>query len=221
MEKYYYLLIDFFTILFPLLYSFDKRANYYQWWPRLFPALLFGGIPFLIWDHYFTINAIWSFNDKYITGIKLFNLPIEEILFFLVVPYACIFIYACMKYYFPKAENFKSSKIVWLILAIFSAGMVAFYYEQIYTLVTFSLLVLIAAYFYLNPKKWHGYFILAYLFSLIPFFIVNGLLTAIPIVQYNDLENTGFRWGTIPFEDSFYGLALLMLIMIVLERKKD
>jgi hypothetical protein len=67
-----------------------------------------------------------------------------------------------MKYYFPKAENFKWTKSVWLIIAIFSAGMVAFYYEQIYTLVTFSLLVLITTYFYLNPKKWHGYFILAY-----------------------------------------------------------
>ena len=99
--------------------------------------------------------------------------------------------------------------------------MVAFYYEQIYTLVTFSLLVLIVAYFYLNPKKWHGYFILAYLFSMIPFFIVNGLLTSIPIVLYNDLENVGFRWGTIPFEDSFYALALLMLNVAFLERKSN
>ena len=221
MEKYYYLLIDFFTILFPFLYSFDKRAYYYKWWPKLFPALLFGGIPFLIWDHYFTVKGVWSFNEKYITGIKIFELPIEEILFFIVVPYACLFIYACMKYYFPKAENFKWTKSVWLIVAIFSAGMVAFYYEQIYTLVTFSLLVLIAAYFYLNPKKWHGYFILAYLFSMIPFFIVNGLLTSIPIVLYNDLENVGFRWGTIPFEDSFYALALLMLNVSFLERDKE
>ena len=106
MEKYYYLLIDFFTILVPFLYSFDKRAYFYKWWPKLFPALLFGGIPFLIWDHYFTVKGVWSFNDKYITGIKLFELPIEEILFFIVVPYACLFIYACMKYYFPKDENF-------------------------------------------------------------------------------------------------------------------
>jgi lycopene cyclase domain-containing protein len=56
---------------------------------------------------------------------------------------------------------------------------------------------------------------------MIPFFIVNGLLTSIPIVLYNDLENVGFRWGTIPFEDSFYALALLMLNVAFLERKSN
>ena len=96
--------------------------------------------------------------EKYISGIKLFELPIEEILFFIVVPYACLFIYACMKYYFPKAENFKWTKSVWLIVAIFSAGMVAFYYEQIYTLVTFSLLVL-------STKKPNNVYFFDYNFS--------------------------------------------------------
>ena len=39
--------------------------------------------------------------------------------------------------------------------------------------------------------------------------------------KHNDLENVGFRWGTIPFEDSFYALALLMLNVAFLERDKE
>lgn len=53
-------------------------------------------------------------------------------------------------------------------------------------------------------------FLLAYLVSIVPFFVVNGLLTAIPVVIYNDTENLGLRLYTIPFEDIFYGMLLVL-----------
>jgi lycopene cyclase domain-containing protein len=62
-----------------------------------------------------------------------------------------------------------------------------------------------------------GQFYIAYLVSLIPFYIVNGILTAIPIVSYNNLENMGFRVGTIPFEDHFYSMSLFLLNLIFFE----
>jgi hypothetical protein len=37
------------------------------------------------------------------------------------------------------------------------------------------------------------------------------------VVLYNDAENCGFRVGTIPFEDHFYSLALLLLTTIFYE----
>lgn len=212
MEKYYYLLIDFFTILFPFLLSFDKKVAFYKSWPQILKGLIIGGIIFLVWDHYFTINGIWSFNEHYITGLKLGSLPIEEVLFFLLIPYSCLFIWHCVEAYFPKTIGLsKFSKIFWFAVFVLCIVIVSTYPDRLYTQITFKLLGLICLVFLVRPKAWHSSFIIGYLISLVPFFIVNGLLTSIPIVQYNDQENVNFRWWTIPFEDSFYMLGLLML----------
>lgn len=218
MEKYYYLLIDFFTVIFPFLLSFDKKVAFYKHWKRLGFGLLVGGIIFLIWDHVFTINGVWSFNEKYITGIKIASLPIEEVLFFLVVPYACIFVIHCVEAYFPKLSEIKHLKYFWFFVYALSIFMIVKYNDRLYTLITFSLLAIVAFIFFNNYKKWHAHFIFGYIISLIPFFIVNGLLTSIPIVLYDDTENIAFRWGSIPFEDSFYMMALLMLNVWVMRK---
>jgi lycopene cyclase domain-containing protein len=218
MEKYYYLLIDFFTILFPFLLSFDKKVAFYKSWLQIFKGLLFGGIIFLIWDHFFTVQHIWSFNPAYITGIHIASLPIEEVLFFILIPYACLFIWHCIEAYFPQTIGLSFAKYFWMFILLFSILAIFLFYDRTYTLVTFALLSSISLYFIIRPKAWHSSFIIGYLISIIPFFIVNGLLTSIPIVLYNDMENVGFRWGTIPFEDSFYMLALLMINAAVSRR---
>lgn len=212
MEKYYYLLIDFFTILFPFLLSFDKKVAYYKSWPQIFKGLVVGGIIFLIWDHYFTINGIWSFNERYITGFRIGSLPIEEVLFFLLIPYSCLFIWHCVEAYFPKTIGLtKFSKGFWFFILLLSIIIVFTYPGRLYTQVTFKLLGLLSLIFLIRTKSWHSSFIIGYLVSLIPFFIVNGLLTSTPIVLYNNEETVGFRWWTIPFEDSFYMMGLLMV----------
>ncbi len=53
-------------------------------------------------------------------------------------------------------------------------------------------------------------FLAAYAICLIPFLLVNGLLTALPVVLYNDSENIGLRIYTIPAEDVFYGMLLVL-----------
>ncbi len=63
-------------------------------------------------------------------------------------------------------------------------------------------------------------FLISYAIILIPFLIVNGFLTAIPVVIYNDAENLGIRLYTIPVEDIFYGMLLVMMNVVGYERKK-
>jgi lycopene cyclase domain-containing protein len=53
--------------------------------------------------------------------------------------------------------------------------------------------------------------VLAFLISLLPMFVVNGFLTALPVVIYNDSQNLGIRLGTIPVEDFAYNAILLAI----------
>lgn len=114
-----YLLINFLTILFPLILSFDKRVRFYEKWKYIFPGLFITGLLFLIWDYLFTVYEVWSFNPAYIMGLYILDLPLEEILFFITVPFACIFIYECLNYYL-KTDLLKpvSKYISWFLIGL-------------------------------------------------------------------------------------------------------
>lgn len=210
--KYTYLLINILTVLFPVLLSFDKNVRFYKSWKFIWPGMAITGFIFLFWDMLFTINGVWSFNADRIIGLNLMELPLEEILFFLTVPFACLFIYACLNHYAKWQISDGLTRIITNLLLICCVAALVFYHDRLYTLVTFSLLlVLLVALQYGFKVKWLNRFYLTYLVALIPFYIVNGLLTSIPVVLYNDMENVAIRVGTIPLEDHFYCMAMLLM----------
>jgi lycopene cyclase domain-containing protein len=216
--EFSYLLINFLTIFFPIVLSFDKRVAFFKSWAYVFPGLLITGLLFLFWDYLFTIYGVWSFNPEYIIGFHILDLPIEEILFFITVPFACIFVYECLNYYVkPDLLKRFSSPISYFLIA-FSILMLVLFYDRVYTLITFGLLaaVLIITEFVVKSTIMSRFY-LAYLVSLIPFYLVNGLLTSIPIVMYNNAENMALRVGTIPFEDHFYSLSMLLINILLFE----
>jgi len=219
-----YLLINFLTVLFPIILSFDKRVRFFQSWKYIFPGLFISGLLFLFWDYLFTIYGVWSFNPDYVKGIYFLNLPLEEILFFVTVPFACIFIYECLNYYIKRDLLESVSVYISYLLIGLCAVLLVLFYDRVYSLITFGLLlvILLIAQFVLK-LKFLSRFYLAYLVSLIPFYVVNGLLTSIPVVMYNNEENMAFRVGTIPIEDHFYSMAMLLLNSMFFEyfRKRD
>jgi len=222
---YTYFVILAASLAGPLALSFDKKVAFYKSWKYLFPAMLLPAIFYITWDIFFTHYHIWSFNEKYITGIKLYNLPVEEVLFFFVVPYCCTFIYECIRIYFPLLKRKPVADRIFQLLAIvlFVTGVVC--YRQYYTAYTFIFTALFISILYLSKKLFATFdaavFLTAYAVTLIPFLIVNGFLTALPVVLYNDTENLGIRICTIPVEDIFYGMLLVAMNIALYEKFKN
>lgn len=219
MDKHYsYLLINALVIFFPLLLSFDQKVHFYKKWKFILPGLVITGLLYLLWDYLFTIHEVWSFNADYILGIHFWDLPLEEILFFVTVPFACIFIYECLISYFNINLSRQLVKGISVSLIVLSAVLLFFYHDRVYSLINFSTLIVVLLYTVLKKTNLNmGRFYMAYLVSLLPFYIVNGILTSIPVVMYNDAENMGFRVGTIPFEDHFYSLSLILMNLLFFE----
>ena len=215
---YTYLLVDFLTLLVPFLCSFEHRVAFYRKWKYLLPAIVATGTFFIIWDVFFTKWEVWAFNPQYVSGFYIFGLPIEEWLFFVVVPYSCLFIYECFYYLFRRDYLANIARPLSLGLAVLLIFMAALNTDRLYTSVTFSFTaVFLLLHLFVWKTNYLGRYWLAYLVSLLPFFIVNGLLTALPVVTYNDSENLGIRLGTIPIEDSMYSFLLLLMNTTVFE----
>jgi lycopene cyclase domain-containing protein len=222
--QYLYLWLDLFTLLGPLALSFDKKVAFYKNWKPLFWGTIAMMAVFIPWDILFTIEGIWSFNDAYLCGIRIFHLPLEEWLFFIVVPYACIFIYECVKAYFSDVLK-KTGNWFLLILGIFILIVGVLNFDKTYTFVNFvgaAIIIFIALWIYRGKSL--GYFVMSFLIALVPFLLVNGVLTGTgiedQIVWYNSNDILNIRILTIPIEDTMYCLFMLLLTFLVYERVK-
>ncbi len=222
--NYTYFLILLGSIIGPLALSFDKKVAFHTKWKNLFKAMLLPALFYIIWDMVFTKQGVWSFNEEYITGIKLYNLPIEEVLFFFIVPYCCVFIYECVRVYFSKIENTAFASLLLKLTGVVLLVIAIFFHEREYTFFTFFFNGIFIFIIFSLKKYFASFniaaFLISYLIILVPFLIINGLLTSIPVVLYNNKENLNLRIYTIPFEDIFYGMLLVMMNIAGYERLK-
>ncbi len=214
MQAYTYLLIDLACITIPFLASFYKKHAFYLQWKSFFKANSIVALFFIIWDIYFTKIGVWGFNPDYLTKIYIFNLPIEEILFFICIPYACVFTYFSICYLVKKNPFQTIEKYISYSLLLFLVVLAVLNLAKAYTSLTFILLALFLGYLMLKKVNL-TYYYTSYLL-IIPFFLwSNGILTGTniqqPIVWYNNAENLGIRIGTIPLEDCFYGMLLIFM----------
>ena len=206
------------TVLLPLLLSFDQKVHYYRRFRFLIPAIFLPLIPFVIWDWLFTEAGIWWFSDTYTLGLKLGPLPLEEWGFFVAVPFGCLFIYDCLNRWLPWESDGRWVRrgTLWGVGLVLFIGLL--FYERLYTSVTaVSFAVAWGLHLAVHGWQWAGRIWRAWALCQIPFFAVNGVLTSLPVVSYNDAQNLGLRIGSIPAEDTFYGMTLFLLNVTVYE----
>lgn len=212
---YTYLMVDAGCLIMPLLLSFHPRLNFYKQWRFFLLPCLVTALFFLVWDALYTHLGIWGFNPDYVCGIYVLKMPIEELLFFICIPFACVFSYHVFSvlwqfnFFNEAARGFYISLSVLLLIA----GL--FFIDKLYTGVTFLLLSVMIAFLLYKRVQFLSTFFFCFLFILIPFMASNGVLTGSflgrTIVWYDNNENLGIRLLTIPVEDIFYAMLLLLM----------
>ncbi|MCA1951258.1 MAG: lycopene cyclase domain-containing protein [Treponema sp.] len=207
-----YILLDLLVLLFPLALSFDRKVAFYKSWPAVFPTILVILLLFGSWDVWKTSIGVWSFSVQYAGTWRLMGLPAGEWLFFICVPYACIFILACVRSYIQD-HQLPIPLWLWYVLsgAFILAGLLLMH--KTYTGIVFlSVAAAILAVRILSPNNFRSSnFWIALAITYVPFLIANGVLTGLPVVLYDNSRNLNIRVGPIPIEDFFFSLSMLLL----------
>ena len=217
-----YLLLLLGSISIPFLLSFDKKVAFYRHWPAMLPSILITGAFFAVFDIYFAARGIWGFNARYHSGIVLAHLPLEEWLFFIFIPYASIFIHFVLKAYFPgMALKDKTTRIITFTLILILAAAIIAEHDKVYSVTYFSLMALVLLISLFQNGKILNTLYISFLVILIPFIMVNGILTGSliegEVVWYNPDEITGVRLITIPVEDFAYGFSLIFINLYIMD----
>ena len=223
--QYTYLLINIIAVSLPLCFSFEKRVSFYRKWKYLFPAILITASFFILWDIWFTSLGVWHFNPKYITGVTFINLPFEEVLFFLAIPYASMFLYEVLIQKVFKSSNKIRYNYISLLISILLLIIACFNLNKAYTFSAFFLCGGYIGFLFIKKSNVLHLFFLYYLILIIPFLIVNGMLTGSflnrEVVGYNIMENLNIRFLTIPVEDFIYGMLMMLINVSLYEHFKS
>jgi lycopene cyclase domain-containing protein len=211
-----YLLVNIGAISIPFLASFHPKLRFNTQWVKTSIAIFATALPFILWDMYYTSLGVWGFNPMHLTGVNISNLPLEEVLFFICIPYSCLFTWYVFRKLIKKDPLEKFSITIAWTIAISLIILATIYYNRIYTSITF---ILTGIYLILHITLWKGKYLkrfwTAWFILLLPFIIVNGVLTGsyIPeeVVWYNPDHHMGPRIFTIPVEDTFYGLLMILM----------
>ena len=221
-----YFLLDIASFSIPFLFSFHPKLKFYKLWKYFFPATFIMMAFFVSWDIIFTQHGFWGFNEKYLSEIKLANLPLEEWLFFICIPYACLFTIYAFKNLLPKFSfSNETTAVVYLSLQTILIATLLYFYDRWYTAINFGYAIVLMALVFNYKREALNIFFPVFLILLVPFFIVNGFLTGSwiheQVVWYNDSENLGIRIFTIPIEDSIYALSMLLTVYVLMEKFKE
>jgi lycopene cyclase domain-containing protein len=214
-----YLFLELVILAAPMALSFDKKMQFYRRWKRVLPSLLLVGSIFIIWDILFTKAGIWGFDPTYHASIKVFGLPLEEWLFFIIVPYASIFIHYSIEFVYPKLllSDKKTRKITFALIFIFTV-LAVFSTTKTYTFtVSIATLVSLSIGLFDKTKVLNRYYI-SFLVIILPFIIFNGVFTGNfikgEVFWYDEAYFWKLRFSSIPLEDFVYAFCLILMELL-------
>jgi lycopene cyclase domain-containing protein len=81
------------------------RAGVYRRPRRWLAALLPVFVVFGLWDRVAIGRGHWSYSPRWTTGVELLGLPLEELVFFLVVPTCALLTYQAVARLLPPRQK--------------------------------------------------------------------------------------------------------------------
>lgn len=224
MKPYTYLLVNFLTVIVCFVFSFDKRIQFNQYFLAFIKAAIIVAIPFIAWDIWFTSEGIWWFNTDYTIGLNVLGLPIEEWLFFVCIPFSCVFTYYCLNKFYNLSFANAFNNIIVFVSCIVCSVVALLHPDKLYTWVTASVTLITLIYFhFIKQIEWIGNASLVYTILMLGFLPVNGVLTGTgldaPIVNYNPEAFLNIRILSIPIEDAVYGYTLFLWVLYFFKKE--
>lgn len=227
-QAYAYLLVNAACIAVPLVAAFHPKLNFVKHWKALLAANLATMAVFIPWDILFTMRGYWGFNPDYLSGVYFSNLPLEEWLFFLCIPFACVFTVYCFDVLRGNALQLKFNRAMHLGMAALCIFIAFISWGRWYPFITSLLTVVVSVFFMVRPALTGPNFFLAFAVLLLPFAVSNGVLTGLnfwqypiwnthpemvgqSIVWYNNAVNSGVRIWSVPVDDFLYAYLLIAM----------
>ena len=93
MGPYEYLILMAACVAITLPLEFLLRARVYRRLPLMLPSIAVVVVIFGAWDLLGIAREHWTYNPEFITGINLGILPLEELVFFIVIPLCALLSY--------------------------------------------------------------------------------------------------------------------------------
>lgn len=217
-----YLFLLLLSVAAPLALSFDSKLHFYRQWTVVLPSISVVAAVYLAFDIWFTHKGVWGFNPAYHLTFFILGLPLEEWLFFILIPYASLFVHYAFFLYYPNAHlRPQAGKLLTVLFLISIALILSFYYEKMYTVYVLGMLAIGFLVSFFDKSRVIDKLYVSFLIILFPFLLVNGILTGsfIPaeVVWYNSQEIIGLRIFTIPIEDVAYGFSMLLFNVLIIE----
>jgi lycopene cyclase domain-containing protein len=171
---------------------------------------------YIIWDQLAVIYGTWSFNSAEVTGIYFFHLPIEEVAFFLVVPFSTILIYEAVNSHihgkFKEGTTSAIAMVFFSILIIFGIFNINRSYTSVASFFAAGSIAIGTALdrTLMSSKSLWIYMAVSY----IPFVFFDHLMVTLPVFTYGINAIIGIRILSIPLEEFEYVFSLLLLYVI-------
>lgn len=229
-----YLGVDLVVLSVPLAFSWYGTLRFVDRWKDFIPACVVVASGFVAWDVLFTSWGIWGFDDRFLMGPRLAGLPIEEWLFFVCIPYACVFTYHAFGALQVPAPGERTARFLTVGALVVSIMLFALFPTRAYTAVTSGLLAALLTVFVWKRPAWLGRLWLTLAAVSVPFVLSNGVLTGLRfwtypvlntapgeiagrVVWYDNAHNMGVRLFSIPLDDFLYATLLIGLNVAIME----